>query len=262
MATILKKKKGHTIKIPTGTKELADSNVNICNGCKNNCRYCYAKKMAIRFGRKTEANWKDMELNHKIIKKKYCKRSGRIMFPSSHDITSKILDSCMIVLEKLLIAENEILITSKPEFASIKKICDTFLPFQNKIQFRFTIGSMNKKILTFWEPSAPNFEERLKSMKYAFNSGYKTSVSIEPFLDFDPVPLVKILDPYTTESIWIGKMNYIARNGLTQGEEKHYKQVRKNYTMENILNIYLGLKDHPKIQWKDSIKKMLNLSPK
>ena len=178
MATIVKKKKRCSIKIPTGTKEWADTNVNIYNGCKNNCRYCYAKKMAIRFGRKTEANWKDMELNQKMIEKKYRKRSGRIMFPSTHDITSEILDSCMIVLEKLLVAENEILITSKPEFACIKKIWDTFLPFQNNIQFRFTIGSMNNKILKFWEPGAPSFEERLKSIKYAFDKGYKTSVSI------------------------------------------------------------------------------------
>ncbi|MHA1855893.1 MAG: hypothetical protein ACTSWX_09220, partial [Promethearchaeota archaeon] len=65
---------------------------------------------------------------------------------------------------------------------------------------------------------------------------------------------------YTSESIWIGKMNYITRNGLTSREEKHYNDVRKNYTMENILSIYLELKDHQKIQWKDSIKKMLNLN--
>jgi len=59
------------ISIPTGTKEWADTNVNICSGCKNNCRYCYAKKMAMRFGRKTESTWKIMELNSKAIKKKY-----------------------------------------------------------------------------------------------------------------------------------------------------------------------------------------------
>lgn len=38
-------------KITLGTKEWADSNVNCYLGCSNNCRYCYAKKMAIRFNR-------------------------------------------------------------------------------------------------------------------------------------------------------------------------------------------------------------------
>ena len=82
-------------KLATGTKEWADSNVNLVNGCKNDCRYCYAKKMAIRFGRKTNATWKEMEVNQEAIKKSYKKRTGRIMFPSSHDITPEVLDPCI-----------------------------------------------------------------------------------------------------------------------------------------------------------------------
>lgn len=34
-----------------GTKEWASSNINLFYGCANNCMYCYAKKMALRFGR-------------------------------------------------------------------------------------------------------------------------------------------------------------------------------------------------------------------
>ena len=54
-------------KITSGTKEWADNNINIVFGCENNCRYCYAKKMAIRFERKTEETWKVMEPNFKAI---------------------------------------------------------------------------------------------------------------------------------------------------------------------------------------------------
>jgi len=247
------------ITIPTGTKEWADTNVNICSGCKNDCRYCYAKKMAMRFGRKTTSTWKIMKLNKTAVKKKYAKRKGRIMFPSSHDITQEILSESIIVLRKLLEAGNEVLITSKPSLPCIQAICDAFELYQDLIQFRFTVGSMNDTLIQFWEPNAPLFQERIEAIQYAFNAGYKTSVSCEPFLDYDPVSLVMKLDPYITESIWIGKMNYIQRNGLTPEEEPHYLEIRKNYTQKHIQWIYSKLKDYPKIQWKDSIKKMLNL---
>src|SRR6056297_231416 len=71
----------------TGTKEWADSNVNIAYGCSHDCKYCYAKKMAIRFKRETERSWKTMRINTKKVNKGYGKRKGRIMFPSSHDVT-------------------------------------------------------------------------------------------------------------------------------------------------------------------------------
>jgi len=82
--------------------------------------------MAIRFKRKSNKNWKIMEPNQKAINKKYFKRKGRIMFPTSHDITTESMNDCLIVLNKLLISENTVLITSKPCYDCIKKICDKF----------------------------------------------------------------------------------------------------------------------------------------
>ena len=40
-----------------GTREWASANINISNGCYNDCKYCYSKSMAIRFKRKTPENW-------------------------------------------------------------------------------------------------------------------------------------------------------------------------------------------------------------
>jgi len=159
----------------------------------------------------------------------------------------------------LLVAGNDVLITSKPSLPCIKAICDEFELYQDQIQFRFTVGSLDDKLIQFWEPGAPLFQERLESIQYAFNAGYKTSISSEPFLDYNPIPLVNALDPYVTESIWIGRMNYIQRNGLTPEEEPFYNSIRKNYTKKQISWIYSQLKEHPKIQWKDSIKKILKL---
>ncbi len=242
-------------KITSGTKEWADTNVNCYYGCSNDCRYCYAKKMAIRFKRKTEKNWNVMILNEKVIKKNFKKRKGRVMFPSSHDITPYSLDNCIVVLKKLLKAGNEVLITTKPRLLCIKKICDVFFKFKSHIQFRFTITSLDNDLLEFWEPNAPTFGERLESLKYAYNSNYKTSVSIEPFLDKTPIPLIKKLIPFITESIWIGKMNYIRRNDFKKREFEFYQRIRKNYRVDNILSILIEVNkiNDCKINLKDSL---------
>ena len=242
-------------KITLGTKEWADSNVNCYSGCSNNCRYCYAKKMAIRFGRKTEINWKIMVPNKKAIQKSYKKRSGRIMFPTSHDITAESLENCLIVLHKLIEAENNVLITTKPSFYCVRKICDKFHDKKDLIQFRFTITSLDNELLEFWEPGAPFYEVRESSLKHAFDRGFKTSVSIEPFLDNNPYILVDRLLPYITESIWIGKMNYIKAHKLPPYEMKFYDKIREINSKDNLLKIVENSKKYDKnmLRIKDSV---------
>ncbi len=243
-------------KITIGTKEWASSNVNLLSGCVHNCRYCYAKLMALRFKRKTEATWKIMELNELKLQKTYKKRKGRIMFPTSHDIVPEFKTECFKVLEKLLDSGNSVLITSKPHFEVIKELCQKFAYFRDLIQFRFTITSINNNLLKFWEEGAPNFEERFESLKYAYNNKYMTSVSIEPFLD-NPVRLIKKIYPYITESIWIGKMNYIRDNNISIEEMEYFGRVRENYTLENLQKIIDTLRNYKKIRYKDSIRKLI-----
>ncbi len=243
-------------KFPTGTKEWATSNVNLISGCSHNCRYCYAKKMAIRFGRKTDSTWKEMEVNKYKINQRFKKRKGRVMFPSSHDIVPEYKEECFLVLEKLLEAENSVLITSKPHYNVIKELCDKFVYFRKQIQFRFTITSINNNSLKFWEENAPTFEERLESLKYAYFMKYRTSVSIEPFLDKNPNPLIIKLYTFVSDTIWIGKMNYIDRQNITSKEKIFYNSIRKNFSKKNIQTIINRLINCRKIRYKDSIKRM------
>jgi len=94
----------------SGTAEWASSNVNCYYGCSNNCRYCYARNMAFRFKRiERYEDWETMKPNQKAIDKGYRKRKGRVMFPTSHDITKESLDTCIVVLKKLLKTGNEVL---------------------------------------------------------------------------------------------------------------------------------------------------------
>jgi len=248
--------------ITSGTKEWADYNVNCVKGCSNDCRYCYAKIMAKRFGRCKEDDWKDMVVNKSAVEKKYWKYSGRVMFPSTHDITDdeKVKEACFTVIGKLLESGNEVLITTKPRLSITKQIIELFGSYDlEQLQFRFTVTSLNNHLLSFWEPNAPLFEERFASLKYAYGKGFKTSVSIEPFLDYVPQELVYTLEPFVTESIWLGPMNYITRNGVSIDEEERYEEIRMKYNYEHLLDIYKELQYFPLIRFKDSMLNRLNI---
>lgn len=254
--------KAKTNKITSGTKEWSDSSVNCFYGCSNNCGYCYAKKSWEHY-RKNRGyppkKWDIPEPNFKAINKSYKKRSGRVMFPTSHDITPETLEHCLTVLEKLLKSSNEILITSKPDPYCIMAILNKFEDYTSQIQFRFTITSYSEKRLKFWEPNAPSYLERLDSLFTAFHRGFKTSVSIEPFLDKNPLKIIEKVAPYCTESIWIGVMNYIRIEGITPEEEPFYIYQRKISSWTNIQTIVENLKQLPeeiksKIRLKDTLK--------
>jgi len=246
--------------VTSGTKEWADHNINCIKGCSNDCKYCYAKMMAKRFGRCKEETWKEMEINKDIVRKSFRKYNGRVMFPSSHDIidTPEVKEACFVVIKKLLEAGNELLITTKPSLSVIKDIAGLFDKFKLQLQFRFTITSMDNQLLSFWEPNAPFFEERLESLKYANSKDFKTSVSIEPFLDYNPITLMNILSPYVTESIWLGPMNYIPKNGIPIEDDQHYEEIRKKYELEHLKELFDGLKNYPKIRFKDSFANRLD----
>jgi len=260
-------KTGSGKKTTSGTKEWADSNVNCYYGCSNNCRYCYAKMMAIRFKRETEYTWMAMEPNYGAINKNYKKRKGRVMFPSSHDITPESLEGCLIVLKKLLKAGNRVLITTKPnpecilEIIRLGKYRTQLGKYKDLIQFRFTITSISENTLKFWEPNAPSFKERMDSLLMAYMKGFKTSVSIEPFLDRDPTNLIRKVAPYCTESIWLGKMNYIRVNGIPMEEKEYYDKIKSISSWINIQKIVEKIRTLPeniksKVRLKDSIVNM------
>ncbi len=243
-------------KVTSGTREWADFNVNCALGCHNNCRYCYAKLMAKRFRRATDRSWSFMKVREDIVKRKFHQFPGRVMFPSTHDIVDipKVRSACFETLERLLRSNNHVLITTKPVLSIIKEMDRRFSSFKKNIQFRFTITSLDNRLLKFWEPNAPTFQERFGSLKFAFNKGYKTSVSIEPFLDREPLALVFTVLPFCTESVWLGKMNYIScHSNLSWGSRPFYDDIRGNYRIERLISLLKTLKGINKVRFKDSI---------
>jgi len=247
-----------------GTEEWAVKNANFISGCFHNCKYCYSKEMAIRFKRKTSTNWEIEDVDNRKLLIKWKKIDGWIMFPSSHDITPLSLEHSIVFLNNLLESGNKILIVTKPHLIVIEEICNRFQLYKQSIMFRFTIGSARNDTLKFWELNAPSFDERRNCLLYAFNHGFNTSISCEPMLDNSIEELVSILSPYITDSIWIGKANFLLRrlkmNGIDDADTlSKANDLISLQSDEYIKVLYEKLNSNSKVKWKESIKKVVNL---
>jgi DNA repair photolyase len=249
------------MKTITGTNEWANTTRNICNGCRNDCKYCWAKAMAIRFGRNTPETWKDQIALPDRLAKTGKGKPTRIMFPSTHDITIENLDICMDALDRMLSRGHTILVVSKPQVKCISAICERFGNFKDRLIFRFTIGSTDDTVLKFWEPNAPSFVERILALEMASDMGFQTSISCEPMLDTNVERVVKAVTPFVTDTIWIGMMNDVkqrlAMNGADALTLQRGIELAQSMNATQIMELYRNLKDNAKIRWKDTIRKMI-----
>ena len=247
----------------TGVAEWATKSVNCITGCSHNCRYCYAAHNACdRWHRIKREEWEHPKVRDHDVRKRHGKYGGRVMFPSTHDITPELLEPCMQVLGNLLWAGNEVLVVSKPHLECIKRICTDFGDHRGRILFRFTIGADDPALLQYWEPGAPPFDERLACLRHAKAQGFATSVSMEPMLDIVHAPrLVRKLLPFITETVWLGKMNAVSSRVRVETDEdrRQADAVIASQTDEAVWALYDEMKDIPQVRWKDSIKKVVGI---
>lgn len=246
-----------------GTKEWAVAEINCCVGCPYNCRYCYARLAALRKGVISTADqWSQSRIIEGMVNAAQPCYPGQVMFPTAHDITDDNLEAAVQVIGNLLAAGNRVLVVSKPSVSCLRRLCDRFDGEQERILFRFTITARNEDILSFWEPGAPGYRERLCALELAFSRGFATSVSIEPMLDIrDLQGLVAELSPFVTHSIWIGKMNRIDERVTIDSEQTaaEVERVRIEQADPTIRALFDSLKDNPLIHWKESIKQVVGL---
>ena len=62
-----KESRGH------GTQEWSVKTINCCTGCSHDCRYCYAKGMAIHYKRLTAEEWPTEKIREHDVNKKHKK---------------------------------------------------------------------------------------------------------------------------------------------------------------------------------------------
>jgi hypothetical protein len=254
----------------SGTREWSEHSINVSSGCANGCLYCYAKEAAIRYGRKTPADWTTELIKTAALQKGYSKRKGRIMLPTTHDITPATLRPVITVAVKLVQAGNEVLIVSKPDPDMIEELCGELTYVDNARQlvtFRFSIGSYLDETLRYWEPNAPCFVNRLATLVACFRDGWQTSVSMEPMLERRErmVELVHMLSPVVTDTIWLGKMNKARSRLQINGVNFDAGLLQRLDALEmaqadgEIGLLHKTLQHHPLVRWKESIKKVVGL---
>lgn len=255
------------VKPGDGVYEWADFSYNIGTGCSNNCRYCYACGIAMENARRDDKVFRRSDWPHDRVNPKkaniHQSEDGIVMFPSMHDITLAYLPTYIRALRNILNAGTRVVVVTKPRLECIRTICDQFQDHKDNMLFRMTITGLNEELARFWEPGAPLPEERLTALRLAFDSGYQTSVSVEPMIDSvdRTVELYQAVLPYLTEDIWFGKMNDIDRRVemADQSSRDAVRLIRQNQTDENIHRFYKQLKGADKVEWKDSIRKVVGL---
>ncbi|MGW8195588.1 MAG: hypothetical protein ACWGOX_15125, partial [Desulforhopalus sp.] len=189
---------------------------------------------------------------------------GQVMFPTTHDIVPENLEACLTVLANLLDAGNRVLVVSKPNLACIRHLCRELQHFRKQLLFRFTVTARDKNLLAFWEPGAPGYGERKECLKYTFAGGFATSVSVEPMLDTaDVVGMVRELLPYTSHSIWLGKMNRIKERVVVDSVATRLAvdKIRQGQVDERLKDLFNHLGYLKKVRWKESIKQVVGIEP-
>jgi len=259
---------GDVTKKISGTLEWAPISKNIQMGCDNGekggCLYCYARARALRFKQiPNREAWGHPVFNERHLNERPKKLKGRIFFPSAHDITPRNIDQVVYYLKRWLSVGNEFLIVSKPNIACVRRLCDELANYRDQILYRFTIGSMDDEALSFWDPGISGFGEREVCLQAAFDDGFKTSISSEPYLDSTIIDLVPRLAPYVTDAHWIGLMNGVKvrvnKDGWGLKEYARLMNLQSVQDETGVKMIYSVFHDNPKVKWKESIKKVLGL---
>jgi DNA repair photolyase len=250
----------------TGTREWSEYSMNIGLGCRNKCRYCYATIHALRYKRIANRDeWENETVRDNAFPNGMGKRVGVIMFPTIHDITPTYLEKSIDVLVKTLKNANNVLIVSKPRIDCIAPLLIALEPFKEQVLFRFTIGTLDNELSKFWEPGAPLPNERIECLKLTYESGFKTSVSMEPMLSGkeDAIKTFEAVEPYVTDKIWLGKMNKINQRVLMDDESVAVavQKIKDLQSDSEVATLYNALKDNPKAEWKDSVKQVVGIVP-
>lgn len=144
-----------------GVAEWAAHSWNVAAGCSHDCRYCYARGMAVRFGRATSETWRDERVMPAKVAKRWRRVEGRIMFPTTHDLTPGLIAPATTALRSMLEPGNDVLVVTKAHLSCVEHLCSELAPWRSQVMWRVTLGTLDAEALRYWEPGAPPPAERL-----------------------------------------------------------------------------------------------------
>lgn len=198
--------------------EYADFCVNHAEGCAHGCRYpCYAMLMKKRCG--TISSYEDwcrpkiVENAPELLERELLKYKGKIKSVHLCFSTDPFMfgyDEVIQLSLKLLkrLNDENIRCTVLTKGIYPKEICQNS---GEQDEFGITLVSLDENFRKDFEPNTAKLEERIKSLRYLHEKGFKTWVSIEPY----PTPniikqdLAEILKAVSfVDKIIFGRLNY------------------------------------------------------
>ena len=252
-------------KVKFGTREFSDISANIQVGCSNSCRYCWAAHRAVTGGyvKNHEAWCKDiLKSSQPMFNRKF---DGVVMYPTTHDITRRLLSSHCQAISEILEAGNDLVICSKARLECMQRVAKVCNDYKDKVTFMVTITTLDEGQSVFWESNAPLPCERLAALEFLHREGFKTSVIVEPLLQgpCSALGIYQAVSPYVTEAIWIGTMNMIdERVDISNPDNARAVDAIKRYhSIDNLRFLYESMKDLPKVKFKSSITRIFEKSP-
>lgn len=135
---------------------------------------------------------------------------------------------------------------------SMGSVCSITRIGHGRSKFLFRIGSIDDKILSYWNPGAPKFEKILEFLKTIHSLGHATAMVINP-ADYRTLELVEAVRPYITESIMIvsGRpTSRLAPQGDPADIEARLYQLGIIQSRQNIASLRVRLGNDPLIRWQ------------
>ena len=247
--------------------------VNFGEGnCPRGCRYCYAVAFSHR---RTGAPIPDIEDDrnlfvangrsiNRLMGHTSRKQPELRIFASMHDVFPENLGDYLRIARHLVTVANvELLIVTKAGPDVVRPLCAGLANVRDKVMIVITITSADDETLKFWEPHAPTFAERLESLEIAHANGFRTSVSLEPFLS-DPRPVIAAARDFVTHGMWLGSMEHTSTLEFSSNEEPGFADrhaaVNASYTRENVTRLVEEYENDPKVFFKFTLMQICGLT--
>ncbi len=217
--------------------EYADFCLNHVEGCSHGCKYpCYAFMMKKRCGIiKTYEEWckpkivsNALELLDQEIRKYKDKINYVHMCFSTDPFMFNQQEICELsvnIIDKLNM--NGIRCSALTKGVYPKELADRDGLSQNN-EYGITLVSLDENFREVFEPNSATFADRIRSLKFLHERGFKTWVSMEPY----PTPnlikqdLMKILEAVSfVDKIVFGKLNYNVKTSEFKYTKEFYNSL-------------------------------------
>lgn len=190
-------------------------------GCAHNCRFCYARLMAKRFGRiKSDGEWADPKLvanAMELLEEALRKNDDQIDSVHFSFWTDPFMDGYPEVGQSSMALIKRVNEEGIPCTVLTKgRLPIELLGLDPRNEYGITLVSLDEGYRRVWESGATPLQDRLNSLYEIHRGGGRTWVSIEPY----PTPnivepdLPGLLDALGfVDKIVFGRMNYVKAAG-------------------------------------------------